>query len=63
MATTYIYYDGGTRNGTTEERDLNADEDIWFDGVHLDANERYGRTDETRSIDGVTHIVYRLHTT
>ncbi|MEE1735949.1 hypothetical protein PUR49_05395 [Streptomyces sp. BE147] len=61
--TTNLYFDGGTKHGTTQQI-ANLDDDLAIDfggpGSFLDATETYERTSETIKIDGTEHTVYRL---
>ncbi|MFD5419517.1 hypothetical protein ACFWJT_16010 [Streptomyces sp. NPDC127069] len=57
--TTHVYFDGGTKNGTTRI-DPPFDGDLYFQAGLFDKEERYLRTDEIQVVDGVTYTVFRF---
>lgn len=59
MTTTHVVFEGGTRDGSTASyTGLDADSNIYFDTA-FEPHELYKRTEETRTIDGVEHVIYR----
>ncbi|MFG3488572.1 hypothetical protein [Streptomyces sp. NPDC047972] len=59
MATTHVYFDGGTKHGTTLVADTPIDGNIYQPEGFFDREEFYEQTDETRLIGGVRHTVFR----
>jgi len=60
MTHTHVAFEGGTKDGTTANyTEMESDSNLLFD-LAFEKEELYERTNETRLVNGIEHIVYRL---
>jgi hypothetical protein len=60
MDITHVAFQGGTKDGTTDDyQDLDAESNLLFDAA-FEPEELYERTTETVVVDGVERVVFRI---
>ncbi|MEU1556787.1 hypothetical protein ABZ517_29370 [Streptomyces scabiei] len=60
MEITHVAFEGGTKGGTTADyQNLDTESNLLFDAA-FEPEELYERTAETRVVDGVEHVVFRI---